>query len=449
MYSVASINEYIKINSGAVKTDYRQKFHMMPPVGWMNDPNGLVHYGGKYHLFYQYNPYDSRPGTMIWGHFISNDLIKYSDEGAAIVPQAEHVSIFSGGAAEVDGKLVAVYTEHYEDGDKKREEIYCSESDNGIEFTERKKLFDNANLPKNICRTDFRDPYPVYVNGRYYVFVGGKDRNLNKGVIIILGGNSLDDLEYKFTIGPFDELGDMGECPSWRKVDGKDVILVSGCRVPESGNSYKNENSSVFIVGDLDFERGEMKVDYIREIDKGDCFYAPQFINGADEAIMIGWQEMWGKPYPTQDLGHGWVGAFSIPRKLSIVGGEIIQTPVSSLEKYCFDYKGKGVPGCADIQVDFSGGGSATIEGINGSVTIGSADGRIYLDTLLSNNKNGCVRYTDKSYESARIILDISGIEVFADGGREAISSRIYLDGEFNIKTCGNAKISCIKKVEL
>ncbi len=31
---------------------YRLRFHLMPPVGWMNDPNGLCRCGEWYHVFY-------------------------------------------------------------------------------------------------------------------------------------------------------------------------------------------------------------------------------------------------------------------------------------------------------------------------------------------------------------------------------------------------------------
>ncbi len=446
-----SINKYIEASKGLVKPDFRQSYHMMPPVGWMNDPNGLVYFQGMYHLFYQYNPYDSCPGTMIWGHFISKDLVRYEDAGAAIVPQDEHVSIFSGGAIVADGKLVTVYAEHFEDGGEKREEIYSSSSEDGMVFDGRKKLFDNGSLPDNLSRTDFRDPYPVCVDGRYYVFVGGKDVTVNKGVLVVLGGDSLDSLEYLFTIGPYDELGDMGECPSWKRIDGKDVILVCGCRVPQSGNSFRNENSSVFIVGDLDFEAGTMNVDFIREIDKGDCFYAPQFINGTDDAVMIGWQEMWGKPYPTQSMGCGWVGGFSIPRRICLKNGQILQVPVEALDEYLRPYDGAQVPQTADIEIEFAGNASVTLEGLDGSVTVGLADGRVYLDTLCANNENGCIRYTDGEYEAcrARVLLDVSGIEVFVEGGREAISSRMYIIGDFSCRTEGDAKVVSVRKVEL
>ena len=59
------------------------------------------------------------------------------------------------------------------------------------------------------------------------LFVGGKDVTLNKGVIIVLGGETTDNLRYKFYLGPYYELGDMGECPSYFKVNGKDVLLAS------------------------------------------------------------------------------------------------------------------------------------------------------------------------------------------------------------------------------
>ncbi|MGN0804979.1 MAG: glycoside hydrolase family 32 protein [Candidatus Coproplasma sp.] len=448
--NLSEINEYINNNKGRVNTRYRNRYHMMPPVGWMNDPNGLTFYNGEYHLFYQFNPYNTQPGTMLWGRFTSQDLITYTDCGAAVIPQTENVSIFSGGAICYEGNLLAIYTEHYECNGEKREEIYCSVSDGG-EFLNRKKIFDNERLPENISRTDFRDPYPVEVNGKYYVFIGGKDIQTNKGVILVLGGDTPYSLDYKFTIGPFYELGDMGECPSWRRIDGKDVIIASGCNVAERGNDFKNVNSSVFIIGQLDFENGSMAVEDICEIDKGDCFYAPQFINCTKENIMIGWLEMWGKSYPTHEMGDGWVGSFSIPREISIKDGKIVQTPVSSLDKYCKEFAGAALPSSADLSLLFDGECKVTLNGQSGSVEMGLKDGKAYLDTRLSNNKNGCVRTTNNSYSACqvRVLLDVSSIELFIDGGKEAITSRIYIGEELSLSTEGCATVKKIAKVEL
>lgn len=435
--TISRVNLQIEKTSGTIKRDFRQKYHMMPPVGWMNDPNGLIRFGGIYHLYYQFNPYDTCPGTMLWGHFTSHDLIKYEDCGAAIVPVTQHVSIFSGGATEFGGKIAAVFTEHYEFEGTRREEIYMALSDDGMNFSERKRIFDNDTLPENLSRSDFRDPFPVKVNGSYFVFLGGKLVKENKGVIVVLGGESLDKLSYKFTIGPFYELGDMGECPCYRRIGDKDVIIASACNVPARGNDFRNVNSSVFIVGSIDFEKGEMRVDGISEIDKGDAFYAPQLINGDDKPVMIAWHEMWGKPYPTSDMKHGWVGCFTIPRELSVSGKEILQQPVSAIEKYLAPWQGAGVPRCADIRFTFDGDGTFKLTGSDGSVTVGCKDGKVYLDTALSNNLNGCVRQTNVSRHNprVRILLDVSGIEVFVEEGREVISSRIYIRGNLDIES--------------
>ena len=231
-------------------------------------------------------------------------------------------------------------------------------------------------------------------------------------------------------------------------MDGKDVLVVSGCNVKQRGNSFKNVNSSVFIVGEIDFVKGAMKVDLIREIDKGDTFYAPQFINGANRPIIVGWLEMWGKRYPTHEWGHGWTGAFSVPREISIAGGEILQKPVKELDGYLTPAYGDAAPACADIRLEFDGEGSVTLAAENGEVIIGN-NGGVYLDTTNSNNLNGCVRKTDfcGAHCQVRVLLDVSSIEVFVRGGREVISSRIYLDGGYTLKTQGAVKVKSIAEI--
>ncbi len=445
---IKSANKYIEKSRRTVNDEYRLRYHMMPPIGWLNDPNGLIYFNGKYHLYYQFNPYASKPGKMFWGHFVSDDLIEYFDDGVALKPDMEDASAYSGGAIEIGGKIHAFYTLHRENANGKTEEVYKATSSLGYCFDQGVKVFENETLPKNVSRTDFRDPCPVRIDGTYYVFLGGKDVALDKGLIIVLSGDSPEKLSYAFTIGPFYELGDMGECPCYFRVDGKDVIIVSGCNVPARGNDFKNINSSVFIVGDLDFKAGNFKVDFIREIDKGDSFYAPQFIRGIDTPVMIGWLEMWERKYPTQEKNHGWVGAFTIPREISIREGEVFQTPVNSLEAYLSDVPQGVVPKCADIRLIFGGAGELKIKGADGEVIIGN-DGGIYLDTNRTNNMFGCVRRTNRSYPSCevRILLDVSSIEVFVDGGREVISSRIYIDGDYNIQVNGNVSQIRIKEI--
>ena len=450
-YSVKQANEYIAANVSSVNGKFMPKYHMTPPIGWMNDPNGLVFYRGQYHLFYQYNPYGAEPGVMHWGHFVSDDLVAYADAGVALAPtEKDEISCFSGGAIVAGGALNILYTRHYEISDVKKEKVCMVRSVDGKTFVKKHhSVFNNESLPKNISRSDFRDPFPIMLNDKFYVFVGGRDIELNKGVVVVLSGHSLEKLEYDFTIGPFDALGDMAECPCYCKVDGKDVLIVSGSHVAEKGNDYKNTHASVFVVGEIDFENRCMRVEYIKEIDKGDAFYAPQVINNADRPIMVGWQEMWNKPYPTRDMDHGWVGSFTIPRELALLDGDVIQIPVAALAKYCTACDTTGIiPKCADITAVFDGHGAITLQGSNGQIVIGN-DGGVYLDTINACNGNGCIRRTNASYKNCnvRILLDESCIEVFVDGGKEAISSRMYIDGQLSLITEGNVKDITIKQI--
>ena len=65
----------------------RPEFHLSPKVGWMNDPNGFSYYKDKFHLFYQYYPYDSQWGPMHWGHAVSDDLLHWEYPPAEDMPK--------------------------------------------------------------------------------------------------------------------------------------------------------------------------------------------------------------------------------------------------------------------------------------------------------------------------------------------------------------------------
>lgn len=40
--------------------DIRQKFHLEPNVGLLNDPNGLIQYKGIYYVFFQWNRFEKK-----------------------------------------------------------------------------------------------------------------------------------------------------------------------------------------------------------------------------------------------------------------------------------------------------------------------------------------------------------------------------------------------------
>lgn len=91
--------------------NFRGQYHFSSKSGWMNDINGLVYQGGKFHMIYQWGE-SVRHG----GYATSTDLLHWKDEGVALIPQntflpkeaVRNVSgneVFSGSAVVVSGEM--------------------------------------------------------------------------------------------------------------------------------------------------------------------------------------------------------------------------------------------------------------------------------------------------------------------------------------------------------
>ena len=60
------------------RDNWRLAYHLMPPDGWLNDPNGLCQVNGQYHVYFQYAPNTPGPDGKkhrTWGHYAGPDLI--------------------------------------------------------------------------------------------------------------------------------------------------------------------------------------------------------------------------------------------------------------------------------------------------------------------------------------------------------------------------------------
>ncbi len=150
--------------SGTIRTNADLRYHFHPKTGWINDPNGLSWFGGKYHLFYQYLPHSEYPdGTpMHWGHAVTDDFLSFEEREIALAPDMPYDcgDVWSGTAIEKDGELYAFYASLDEN---KKQTISVARSRDGVHFEKYAGNPVIADYPAD-GSADFRDPAVLYTS---------------------------------------------------------------------------------------------------------------------------------------------------------------------------------------------------------------------------------------------------------------------------------------------
>ena len=166
-----SARQYEEREGAMIPEEDRPVYHFSPRVGWLNDPNGLSYYKDKYHLFYQYHPYNTYWGPMYWGHAVSDDMISWQYLPAALAPDTEYdrTGCFSGSASTLpDGRQFLMYTGVLDDGTDplgkgrwKQQQCIAVLSDETGEYEkyEGNPVLTEADLPEGGDVFEFRDPY--------------------------------------------------------------------------------------------------------------------------------------------------------------------------------------------------------------------------------------------------------------------------------------------------
>lgn len=116
MIEQAEPGEIASLEEKVEQCHWRQAFHIQPPTGLLNDPNGFSYYQGEYHLFYQWFPLGTDHGMKYWYHLKSKDLVTWNSAGIGIAPgdYFDSHGAYSGSALEHEGKLYMLYTEMHE-----------------------------------------------------------------------------------------------------------------------------------------------------------------------------------------------------------------------------------------------------------------------------------------------------------------------------------------------
>lgn len=452
----------VALRPDAVAADpWRQAFHIQPPVGLLNDPNGLVQHKGTYHLCYQWHPFAPTHGLKLWAHLTSTDLVHWTEQPPALVPSHpyDRNGCYSGSALVQDGEVRLLYTGNvFDEGSRRPHQNLATLHPDG-QVTHHAGNPVVPPLPG--FGGDVRDPKVWTRDGHHWMVLGAKTPQ-GLGAALLLGSTDLVDWRL---IGPMatapDESGEhMWECPDLIRMGERDVLVVSPMSdLGAEHAAQRHLDRTTYSVGLLDLATGQFTGTDFRRVDAGPDFYAAQSFESEDgRVIMLAWMGMPdhdGQPelavkHPT--VAHGWVHCLTVPRELLLEGEDLLQRPVAELEAL------RGDPvRAADVRIEegtsisVSGVGGAVIDlelvascAPGGSLAVRVREGasgrpvRLILDpgagtatldrTLLGTGEGGRRTGSFRAGTSveARILLDHSSIEVFVDGGRLAMSARIY-----------------------
>lgn len=408
------------------KRDYRPKFHYTPENGWINDPNGLVFDGEKYHLFAQHYPHDTKWGPMHWSHAISSDLIHWEHLPIALYPDPLGMC-FSGSACMKDGKVALMYTSH---GDSEQQSVAFS-SDN-VTFT---PCADNPVIVNPGLR-DYRDP-KLFPN-----------TFLNKFGVAVAAGDHVeffasDDLVNWEKTGEFSDqahVSGIHECPDMFPLtspDGSTVYcMIASMIVPEGGNRTQ------YVLGDFDGKAFALTVPFEERewLDAGWDNYAGVTYWGTDSRIMIGWASCW--KYAHKLPTGAFCGAMTCARELSLMdtdaGLRLAQRPLMDDITGAYAHSDKLPSETFRIRLRAEGDFTLKLANSAGEELVISLSGNEYSIDRTNSGECGdaaellteCGIASRKRYIGGAvemdILFDVSLLEVFADGGSYASTTAVF-----------------------
>ncbi len=290
---------------------HRPQYHFLPPDRWMNDPNGVIHWKGMYHLFYQYNPNGPFHGTIHWGHAASQDLVHWTNLPIALTPtpgSADEDGCWSGCAVDNDGIPTLLYS-----GNAAMQQLLCiaTGSDDLVHW---EKYVGNPVItapPAGLDTVGFRDHCVWKEEDGWYQLIGSGIKDVG-GAALLYTSRNLIDWHYLRPLLVADSSmpiwsGTMWECPQLLPLGDKHILFLS---VLDGSQAY-------YVLSFTGSYANHIFTPERQEILDGGCFYAPQaLIEEQDRRIMWGWLRE-GRSIEEQ-LAAGWSGAMSLPRLFSL-----------------------------------------------------------------------------------------------------------------------------------
>ncbi|WP_099304031.1 glycoside hydrolase family 32 protein [Bacillus sp. Marseille-P3800] len=445
---IKKANDYIQEKQKeVVNRAFEPVYHFTPPVGWLNDPNGLIQHNGTYHLFYQFHPYSKDWGPMHWGHATSENLVDWKNEPVALAPsepyevgeRKEGYGCFSGSAVVYEDKLTLIYTGHVDSNTPK--EVQCiATSNDGMMFVKSEYNPVIPSPPPSLS-ADFRDPKVWSYEDKWYMVVGTSENG--HGGAALFRSENLTNWDYLGLAAKSNgEFGDMWECPDLFPLHNKHALVFSPMNMEEGKN--------LIMIGDMDYSSGRFTHDHFEEMDDGLDFYAAQtFLDEKGRRILIAWMDQWGTDFPSKQ--EGWAGAMTIPRVVSLTADNAVRfEPVEELQALRremeqvsgFTMSGTWSPvtkgQAIEMNVQVNVKNQETPFCIH---VLKSDDGKEYTEIIVDPNKNQVRMDINQSGDvsgvtttqlaeshtlTLHLFIDRCSVELFINNGERVMTNRVY-----------------------
>ncbi|MDO4908865.1 MAG: sucrose-6-phosphate hydrolase [Corynebacterium sp.] len=439
------------------------EFHIAAPAGWINDPNGLCFFKGRYHAFYQHHPYGTQWGPMHWGHVSSTDLVHWKHEPIALAPsiEADRDGVFSGSAIVHEDILYVFYTGHQwrngvDDSAGMREVQCLATSSDGIHFVKHGVVVDCPTVNGQEVMHS-RDP-KVWKDGDTWRMVFGvaaprPDENNElheRGEMWMYESKDLHHWEFSQVLyqDPNPAVF-MLECPDFFRLGDHWVLVYSPMGAKPDGYQHRNKHNAGYAVGT--WEPGSpfnLEREY-SHCDWGHNFYAPQTFAHNGRRILFGWMGSFNNDLASQTQDN-WAGQLTLPRELHLdTDLTLTQHPVHDLSLN--STMALSIPTGKDIPLPLSkhyqlriNTATSTAERISLAVhkteALGAAGkanstkivydtlaGRVHLDRGENANTDRGYRSVPVDNQDEILLIDVfvdrGSVEVFVNNGRYAMSS--------------------------
>jgi beta-fructofuranosidase len=304
----------------------RPRIHLTPPIGWLNDPNGMAVRDGRWHVFYQYEPDAPRWGRMRWGHASSTDLLRWEHHPVALEPRdhgPDRSGCWSGCLVPGADPPTILYTGVAARGGIRHASIMAAiGSPDLMTWTREPAGPVIAGAPAGIRPDMFRDPF-IWRDDDGWAMLVGAGTSDRQGTVLLYRSADLRTWTYH---GPLlttldivracpdldvsEVDGPCWECPQLVRLPDHDLLIMS---VVDRSPTVRPAHV-IAVTGRMHGDR--FVVQRASRLGLGPDFYAPSTTVMPDgRALLFGWIP---EDPPPRGSRRAWAGCLTLPRTVSV-----------------------------------------------------------------------------------------------------------------------------------